>query len=264
MASIDLAMMEPDTRLLMVDPATVFTRETVRKLTQWVSGGEQRVLAMPRSVLFTENARAQLELLVSNSKKIEVNLGVSYRVLSVGASGAGKIVLYDVPEAALTQEMSGKEWEGFVVQVLALAEIETQCLVSDSRIALIPLDRPDDSTGLFVLNGTKKAVSADLLFPVSVSISDLAAEVTKTATVAATPKGREARIEPAKRFALDVPACGVLPIAVDRIGMGAGRAEQEAADHLGGFNDKNAMTAAANELPGLEDPMLSEGLSPWN
>jgi len=258
-ASLDLALSEPNARLLMVDPSIIFTRDVVRKLVQWVSSDEQRVLALPRSILFTENARAQLELIMAGSKQIDVNLGISYRVLSGGTAGQGKLVLYDVPEAALTQEMSGPEWTSFITQVLALAEIETECQASDSRIELIPLERADGSTGLFVLNGSRQAVSVDLFFPIHVSISDLATVVERSAQTRGKPQGSDSVIEPAKRFALDVPPCGVLPLAVDRVGMSQKRDEQAAADRLSALNRDNAMVAAANELPGL-----NEGFAPWN
>lgn len=258
-ASLDLALSDRDARLLMVDPSIILTRDVVRKLVQWVHSDEQRVLALPRSVLYTENARAQLELIMAGSKQIDVNLGISYRVLSGGSTGQGKLVLYDVPEAALTQEMTGPEWSSFMTQILALAEIETECQASDSRIELIPLNRKDESTGLFVLNGSRQPVSVDLFFPVNVSIGDLTTVVERSAHMSGTPKSNDEKIEPAKRFALDVPPCGVLPLAVDRVGYKQKRDEQLAADRLSALNHDNAMMAAANELPGL-----NEGFTPWN
>jgi hypothetical protein len=244
----------------MVDPSVIFTRDVVRKLVQWVHADQERVLALPRSILFTENARAQLELIMAGSKQMDVNLGISYRVLSGGSAGQGKLVLYDVPESALTHEMAGPEWASFVTQILALAEIETECQASDSRIELIPLNRKDESTGLFVLNGSRQAVSVDLFFPVNVSIGDLATVVERSSQLSGKPKSAsEEKIEPAKRFALDVPPCGVLPLAVDRVGYKQKRDEQLAADRLSDLNHENAMMAAANELPGL-----NEGFTPWN
>jgi hypothetical protein len=258
-ASLDLALADRNARLLMVDPGTVFTREVIRKLIQWVSCDNQRVLALPRSVLFTENARAQLELIMSGSKQMDVNLGVSYRVLSGGNAGQGKLVIYDVPESALTQEMQGQEWTSFVTQILALAEIETDCQASDSRIELITLERADRSSGLFVLNGSRQPVSVDLFFPVNVSIADLATVIERSAHMSGKPQRGDSAVEPAKRFTLDVPPCGVLPLAVERVGMAQTRAEQSAADRLSDLNFDNAMVAAANELPGLD-----EGFTPWN
>ncbi|MFL5815374.1 MAG: hypothetical protein ACJ763_17490, partial [Bdellovibrionia bacterium] len=260
-ASLDLALADRNARLLMVDPGTVFTRDVIRKLIQWVSCDNQRVLALPRSVLFTENARAQLELIMSGAKQIDVNLGVSYRVLSGGNAGQGKLVIYDVPESALTQEMQGQEWASFITQILALAEVESDCQASDSRIELITLERADRSSGLFVLNGSRQPVSVDLFFPVNVSIADLATVIERSAQMSGKPQrsGSDSMVEPAKRFTLDVPPCGVLPLAVERVGMAQSRAEQSAADRLSDLNFDNAMTAAANELPGL-----SEGFTPWN
>lgn len=250
-ASLDLALLNEDARLLMVDPAFIFTRDVVRKLAQWASK-HGRVLVLPRSTLYTESARSALELLASGSTRIEMQLGVSYRILPLGE---GKLVVYDAPEKAFTQEMGAPEWRNFVSAVLSLAEVEPECQSSDSRVTLIQLERKDQSSGLFVLNGSHRPVTADVIFPVDVSVGDLALEVRRN--LSDSPE--QAAVASARRFSLDVPACGILPLAIDRVGLGT-LAEQKAADQLSRLGQENAATAAANELPGLG---LDGGIS-WN
>lgn len=248
-ASVDLALQSPHASLLMVDPAFILSREVIRKLLHWVSAGD-RILAIPRSTLYTESARAQLEAATAASKRIEMNLGTRYQILP---QGEGKLLIYDIPDAALTQELNSPEWQSFVESILSVADIQSECQVSDGRISLVPLERTDRSIGLFVLNASRRPVAVDLIFGVNVSIADLTAE---------TKGSREDRIPPAKRFALEVPSCGVLPLAVDRVGSGVPRSEQAEADRLSGYTQENARAAASNELPGLDAGL--EGGAIWN
>lgn len=257
LASLELALQNEDARLLMLDPAFIITRDVVRKLVQWASN-QGKVLVLPRSTLYTESARSALELIASGSTRIEMQLGVSYRILPLGE---GKLVIYDAPEKAFTQEMNAPEWRNFISAVLALSEIEPECQSSDSRVSLIQLERKDQSSGLFVLNGSHRPVTADVIFPVDVSVSDLALEVRRNLSETLEPAAAAAS---ARRFSLDVPACGILPLAIDRVGLGT-LSEQKAADQLSRLGRDNAAAAAANELPGLGlSDLGTEGGVSWN
>jgi hypothetical protein len=262
-ASLDWIERADDARLVIVDPSVIFTQETVQRLLKWAFEG--RVVALPRSSLYSEGARAQMEALAgakeSKKRRIEIgaNLaGVAYRI---HAYGNGQVVLYDIPETDPTADLSGREWEAFLSAMLALAEVQEPCRVSDSRLMLIPLERQDRSVGLFVLNGTLRRVSGDILFANSVTVSDLATEVTSAQRgIVSEPGDRPTAA--ARRFSLDVPPCGILPLAVDRVGL-SDRAENRAADDLGELGLSNALAAAAGELPGLD---LSAAPEPgvWN
>jgi hypothetical protein len=118
------------------------------------------------------------------------------------------------------------------------------------------------------MNGTKACVSGDILFPSHVMISDLANQISQGRP--ARPESnfqdaRQAASQTAKRFSLDVPPSGVLPLAVDRVGFST-RAENDAADALENFDlhSANAASAAMSELPGLEQMNSEESLALWN
>ncbi|MDR3606476.1 MAG: hypothetical protein P4M08_03745 [Oligoflexia bacterium] len=230
--------------VLIVDPSLVLTRETVQRLLRWQSQAADRVLVLPRSALYSDGARALLDS-VGTSRKIEISLGVSYRLQPLGT---GKLVVYDPTELDPTRDLSGPEWDKFFGAVTALAEVEDPIRASDARLSLIPLARRDQSVGLFILNGTRGSVSGDILFPTSVSISDLMNELSSNAASRDVKAGAGAPA--ARRFALDVPACGVLPLSVDRVGLGT-RSDNRAADQLGALGKANSLAAAAAELPGL-------------
>src|SRR5690606_10574290 len=69
-----------------------------------------------------------------------------------------------------------------------------------------------EGIGLFVLNGTGRSVSADLIFPHEVEISDLA-----MAIVSGEEMPGEVS-QPGERFSLEVPPCGIIPVGVDGFG----------------------------------------------
>src|SRR6185295_9897629 len=120
----------------------------------------------------------------------------------------GKLVVYDPPEGDLRGA-----WRTFLTAMLSLAEVQSYCRMSDDRLAVIPVMRKGDELGLFILNPTRKAISADIIFPCNVEVSDLAA------TLSASPSAAAAGAAPAaNRFSLDVPPCGILPIGVRGLG----------------------------------------------
>jgi hypothetical protein len=114
--------------------------------------------------------------------------------------GDGNLIVYDPAENA--------HWPTFIQAMCALSDIRTYCSVSDSRIAVIPMQKKGGGLGLFVMNSAQRPVTADLLFPVNVVVSDLAQSlVTET---------NSDTIQHSSRFAIDVPAYGILPLAISR------------------------------------------------
>src|SRR5208337_2342237 len=95
-ASIDLVLREKNAELLVVDPGFIFTREQLTKLFAWARAG--RTLVIPRSALYTEAARAELEHLLSSTQRIEMTLGIPYRLHGVGD---GKVFICDYNEQNL-------------------------------------------------------------------------------------------------------------------------------------------------------------------
>lgn len=233
-SSLDLLDREKDASVLVVDPSYVFTRETIQKLVSWARAG--RVVVLPRSSLYTEIARSELELIAAGSKKIEIDLGIRYRLHSLGD---GTMIVHELDSDSATA------WQSFLTAVLSLAEIESYCKISDSRLLVIPLAKRDASLGLFVMNSTRRQVSADIVFPHKVIACDLALSITANSAA-------EASVAPAHRFALDVPPCGVMPLSVR--GLDLTKAEERvAAAKLSASTQKSAAMAAVSALPGLPD-----------
>jgi len=246
-ASLDLVLRERNANLLIVDPACVMTRDVVQKLCGWAKAG--RVVVMPRSQLYTESARAELERILADTKKIEIDLGTAYRL---HALGEGRLILFDLPDTYTADATKGEPlsaWQAFLSAVLSLAEVENYCRLSDSRLAVIPLRKNRDSLALFVLNSTRRQVAADILFPVKVSVTDLA--ISLSAHGALPARGDAPAPIPATRFSLDAPPFGILPLSVEGLIMGDLR-ERRDAFHAAEATRASALSAAASQLPGFD------------
>ena len=76
-SSMDLLARERNARLLIVDPATIMTKEMIQKLTAWAKAG--RVVVMPRNQFYTEMAKEEIERSLTKTKRIEVDIGLTYR-----------------------------------------------------------------------------------------------------------------------------------------------------------------------------------------
>ncbi|MGZ3697574.1 MAG: hypothetical protein ACXVCH_05730 [Bdellovibrionota bacterium] len=240
-ASLDLVSRERDSHLLFVDPSMILTREVIQKLSGWTKAG--RVVVLPRSSLYTESARRELELLTANSARIEIDLGIPYQV---HALGDGKMIIYDLPESTATDATIGA-WQAFVAAVLSVADIENYCRLSDGRLAVIPLQKRGEGLAAFVLNGTRRQVTADILFSTKVQVSDLAVALT---AAPASVLDQGSLPAPSTRFSLEVPPFGILPLAVDGISVHEHREKHAAALTADATRD-NALAAAASELPGF-------------
>lgn len=243
-SSIDWVVKEKSAQLLLVDPSVILTRESIQKLTAWAKAG--RVVALPSSKLFTEAARSELEKAVQNTKRIEVDLGLSYRL---HAMGDGKLIIYQSPDPSENQAEPTSSWQTFLNAVLSIADIESFCRLSDSRLMALPFERKgenNDNLAIFVLNGTQRSVSADLIFPLDVRISDLG--IGQKGRQAPRPQDNP----PMNRFTLDVPPMGVLPMAVDGLNLSDMR-ERQIAAALAQETMESVKTAAISELPGLDD-----------
>jgi hypothetical protein len=199
---------ERDSNMVIVEPTYVITQEVVQKLVAWARSS--RVAILPRSALYTEGARRELERVGQQSKSIEIDLGLPYRLHSVGE---GKVIVYDPPEGVV---LSGEKdirgaWRTFLTAMLSLAEVQAYCRLSDDRLSVIPVKRKGNELGLFVMNPTRRPIAADIIFPCDVEVTDLAS------TLAAGPGStvpKNSETTAANRFSLDVPPCGILPLGV--------------------------------------------------
>lgn len=202
-SNIDTAIRERDSSLLIVDPSYILTREIVQQLCAWAEVG--RILVLPQTPLFTESAQAELDRITRRSKAIHMDMGVSYRLLPLGS---GKLIVYDPPRAIHATQEAASLWQKFVSGILAIAGVERECKLSDSRLNAIPLKRRDGTLGIFVMNGSSRPVTADIVFSKEAEVSDLAV------AVSAPHQAQMSGMVPATRFSLEVPSCGVLPLAV--------------------------------------------------
>lgn len=251
-SSIDLVTREAFSQLLIVDPSYLMTRETIQKLTAWARAG--RMVVIPKTRLFTESAKSELERTLAQTKKMEVDLGLSYQL---HALGDGKLILYEVPEDFLSKGEPLSSWQGFLTAVLSIAEVDTFCRISDSRLTVIPFERKNNGLAVFILNGTRRSVAADLMFPTQVQVADLGVTLSENETHTIPP----APVACANRFTMEVPQFGVLPLTVDGIDLVEAR-ERQLAALTSEETQANVFHSAASELPGFDQEETIEEL--WN
>lgn len=260
-ASVESVLSERDAPLLIVDPNFVLTRESVQKISLWARAG--RVVAVPRSFLYTESARHELERVIETTQKLEIDLGLRYQVHTLGE---GKLVLYDLPEGG----DASVSWKQFVGALLGVANVEPYCQVADGRLSVVPLRRRQDDLALFVLNPFRRTVSADIWFPSEVRVSDLAQGLPQQHE-AATSSLTVGEVDftdiapPATRFSLDVPAHGILPLGIrggggdaQWLSGGSDRRESWIAAAEAERTRQNAALVAKEQLPGLAEMDGSE------
>ena len=256
-ASLDLLLRDREATLLVVDPSMILTHEVVGKLAAWARGG--RVVVFPRTPLYSEMAKSELELLFAGERALELDLGIRYRLLPMGD---GKLIVHEMPSASASTDPVGP-WERFAGALLGLAEIQGYCRVSDSRLAFIPMSRPlarpEENLGIFVLNGTRRPIQADIVFPQQVVVSDLAVAVTATPPPGPIAQPGQAVRAPqmsdptprAQRFGMEVPPCGILPLSVTGLPESEGDARLQAA-LISQSTRESVEMAALSELPGFE------------
>ena len=248
-STLDLILGETQAQLLVVDPSYILTREIVQKLTSWVKAG--RVVVLPRSPLYTDAGRVELEQVLVRTKRIEVDLGMTYRLHGLGD---GKLVIYDVQDSLSMKGEPASSLQTFLASILSLAEVESYCRLGDSRLTYIPLERKQEGgMAVFVLNSTRRQINADIIFPNEVQISDLG-----TIFLGGAPDlDQPSEESQSNRFSLDVPPFGILPLNVEGLNLEETR-ERHAAALLATETRENAMHAAISELPGF-DPSESLG-----
>lgn len=242
-SSIEGILRERQAHMLVVDPSFILTRETVQKLTAWAKAG--RMLVLPRSTLFTEAARTELERAVANTQKIEITMGLSY---SLHAFGNGKLIVYEVPATLSAKRESLSAWQTFINGILAVGEIQSICRTSDNRLKVVCFEIQKEGLAVFVMNSSRRAVQADIIFPAEVRIADLGGMLSQQSGI--PPNLQETDSATSHRFSLNVPSLGVLPLKVEGLDL-AGLREKQLAAMNARETEENAFTAALSELPGL-------------
>lgn len=250
-ASLEKLVTDNDARLAIVEPQFVFMKKDLKKLLDWVKRG--RILALPRSSLYSDMARSELECALHEStQRIDIGLGIPYKM---GNIESGRLIVYEVPGDDILQYELTASWQKFITAMLNLAEIKDACNLSDGRLSAVPLARElgdGHALGLFILNGTGRPITADIIFHDDVVLSDL------SVLLNGNEVPLDQSMDPGKRFTLEVPPRGVLPIAVE--GIVSDAQERLKAALMAETTVQNVAEAALGELPGLElSTALDEG-----
>ncbi len=199
-----------DADLLVVDPTVVLTRDELVHLVAWTRGG--RVTAIPRSLLYTERARLELQRILQsdslNGGRMDLHVGIPFEL---HAMGEGKLVVYDAH--ALEKSETSEASRQFIQSLMGLAAIKHPCTMSDPRLQVIGLERRGGGRGVFILNPQSRVLDSDVVFPNEVTIEDLAQQLQSDGSPSSETASHDAMFS-AQRFHLEVPACGVLPLQV--------------------------------------------------
>ncbi|HTL12941.1 MAG TPA: hypothetical protein VL588_10660 [Bdellovibrionota bacterium] len=205
-ATLDVLKAHPETRLVVVDPKFVLRVDQVRELLDWAESGG--AVAIPHGALQTGSARTELSARLGFRRDSDVGASRHH------AMGRGQVIFYEADESG--------SWHGLAVDLLERTGIKATCRLSDGRLQGIALEAGTDarSAGVFVLNGTPRTVSGDVLFGTAARVSDLAMSLSESqpVPVAGTPAAPSTL---ARRVSLEVPSCGVIPLRVRPAEAGA-------------------------------------------
>jgi len=238
-----------DADLLVVDPSVILTRNRMIHLLSWTRSG--RVTAVPRSLLYSEAARTELNRVCQSHERLDLLMGVPFELYPMGE---GKLLVYDshALEKAESAEVAGQ----FVHALLGLAEIKAPCTTSDSRLEVVGLERRGGGRGIFVLNPSARAVEADVLFPNDVIVGDLGEQLKRSQEALLSGPASSVSVA-SQRFHLAAPPCGVLPMEVLDSQWENELERRQAAREIES-TQRVALDAAHVELDGLTE------VNPWN
>ncbi|MBU6375618.1 MAG: hypothetical protein KGQ59_06445 [Bdellovibrionales bacterium] len=233
--------------LLLVDPTVIFTGLQLTRILSWTRAG--RVTAIPRSLLYTEKARHELQRILSGdlrTERLDLHVGLPFEL---HVMGQGKLVVYDAH--ALEKSDSPEVARQFIQALMGLAEIRNPCAMSDERLQVIGLERQSGGRGIFILNPYQKVLASELVFSNEVVIEDLAHQLE-----GASLDDREDF--KAQRFHLEIPPCGVLPLQVMDARWKSDLEQREASrrpELPSGFADGSNAEEFLSDAPGSR---------PWN
>ena len=195
------AQVRRDAKLLIVDSSCLIGKSHIDELLSFAQGGRVVAIPAPNDLKNSMSVLAK-RLLIEKLKSaacVSLNHGCA---LQVFAFGAGEVVLYDSPKESA---------DPLFASLFNLAKISCLSSTSDIRLELLYLKKSQSESNyaVFIMNRTSAAVSGDLRFTADVSISDLAFGHTPH------PENTGDGTAWAKKFALDVPPYGILPVEVN-------------------------------------------------
>lgn len=235
-ASLDGLDEMENASLILIEPNYVLSQDRLRRVRALVEKGKIIVLSMKNPM--TDVVRDELTKFMSVAPTLNLSIGTRY---SIHSAGDGKLIVYEPCDDA-------RNWKKFIVSMIQLANAAPDATVSDSRVQVVQLNRGPGMAGIFLFNGMRSNVASEIRFQHEVTLSDLATILTTRTDSVGGIEGNAAA--DSAQFELDVPPCGVLPIAVS--GLGEEGQEKIAARRMEEISRKSADSAAFNELPGMD------------
>lgn len=200
---------------VFIDPSYVITAELMQKLVAWLNGSRPeapRNLVISRSGFMTDAAHEEFERWYASGKSLALHAGLRYEL----ATQNGRAVIFDSLHSDTADREAQKSWETFVQTMLGLADVRRTCQVIDPKLDRIELERgADHQAAVFVMNGSNASVQADLVFPRPAELRDLVSVLRSERQLGGGERSASPSPLPKnQRFTLEVPAYGVLPVAV--------------------------------------------------
>ena len=213
---LDALFRKTETQLAIIDPAMIITRDVLERLVRWAEAGH--TVALPRSTLYKESARAELEKLATSSRRMDINFDIPYHLHFVGA---GKLAVYEW-DPSLMEPESRALVQAFIASVVALSGVQPLCKSGSGKVQAIPLHpkqktptlREAGGRSVFIFNETTQPSNAELRFSVPVAISDFATTFARLEKGQDLSGSKEA-VENSEQFALDLAPCGIAALALE-------------------------------------------------
>lgn len=240
-APLEKVLSDPGLGLVLVDPARIVRKLEMRALMEAAFQG--RIVVLPRSPLWSTEAKRELEAGLARGELEQLAELAPFHASTPTLSmrlGKGWLIVHELPKEAAAESRS--EWRNLAEGLLRFAGLGPVAQVSNPRIKLIPMRRRGGGLAVFLLNESAQPAQTELSFTEEVSIGDLGASLLR-------PVDTEER---ARQFSLQVPAWGVLPLAVEAPSSSAGAWWQSSAQ------DREE-AVIASRMPTLSEEDLS-----WN
>lgn len=199
--SLDPVLGDAASAMVVVDPQMMLTREIVARLISLARIG--KIVAIPKSPNFTDAARRELEAQLSALSPIDMEFGFRYQIYPMNE---GRLVCFDAPDvsASASRELSAS-YKTFLAGLSSLAGVKPPCRVlKGNGVAVIPFDFGKNKA-LFLMNPTEQSIEVELGFSREFRFQDLYQSLEERAGLPAVS---------CQQITLDVPARGILPIAV--------------------------------------------------
>lgn len=199
--NLDAALGESSCAMVIVDPQIILTRDVVVRLISLARLG--KIVAIPKSQNYTDSAKREFEAQLSSLSPIDMEFGLRYQIYPMNE---GRLVCFEAPElsASLSRELTAS-FKTFLAGLASLAGVKSPCRVlKGAEVAVIPFDF-GENRALFLMNPSEKPVEVELGFSREFRFQDLYQSLEERAGLPAVS---------CQTITLDVPARGILPIAV--------------------------------------------------